>query len=273
MITLVPYAGLANRIRCVCSVHKFCIDNKIPFRLSWPLESGFNASFSSLFRTDNLDFDVNDSGILNKIYYLTPNHEMSLCKLNSCLGFCNLHTKLLPPEMITTQNKSYASIEELDLSKDHTIVSYSILYDRTPVNDLFQPIESVRNIIKGLTDTFSPNTVGMHIRRTDHNIAISSSPVEIFDNKINELIKTDGDLKVFLCTDDIMVKNQLCQKYGRRIITYDSVLKRDSYEGIRDAVVELWTLACTREIYGSHGSSFSKMAANIYGKKYFEIKK
>lgn len=142
----------------------------------------------------------------------------------------------------------------------------------TPITNLFKPIPVVQRLIDNNLSKFSENTIGMHIRRTDHKVAKASASIDSFDNKIEELIKQDPSTRVFLCTDDEDVKSYLINKYGRdKILYYESVLDRNSYEGIRDAVVELWTLANTNVIYGSHGSSFTKMAAAIYGRKFYEV--
>lgn len=273
MITLVPYAGLANRIRCICSVHCFCKDNNIDLKLCWPKERSFNATFESLFETSELDFIVDDNSILNNILYLSPlGHEYSLASIFAPIFSKQVHTKLLPPELINDSNRLSCSINEIDKNYDHIIISYSILYKSTPVENIFVPIKPIQDIIRKNCEKFTNNVIGLHIRRTDHVVSKNATSIDFFENKINELIDCHSDLRIFLCTDDTYVKGRFLKKYGHHIITYDSVLNRTSYEGIRDAVVELWTLAHTNEIYGSFGSSFSKMAARIYNKPYNEIK-
>lgn len=273
MITLIPYAGLANRIRCVCSVHRFCKENNIDFKICWTKEKSFNASFQSIFETENLDFIVDDNAILNNILYLSPlGHKYSLASLFAPVFSKKVYTNLLPPELINDSNKLSCSINGIDKDIDNIIISYSILYKSTPVDNIFVPIKAIRDIINSNCEKFTDNVIGLHIRRTDHVISKNATSIDYFEGKVNDLIDEHSDLRIFLCTDDTYVKGRFLKKYGHHIITYDSVLNRTSYEGIRDAVVELWTLAHTNEIYGSFGSSFSKMAARIYNKPYNEIK-
>ena len=70
---------------------------------------------------------------------------------------------------------------------------------------------------------------------------------------------------VYLATDSTEVKREFIAAFGSRIITPKEDACRDSISGIRGGVVDLWTLASTQKIYGSAGSSFSPMAANIGG--------
>ena len=48
-----------------------------------------------------------------------------------------------------------------------------------------------------------------------------------------------------------------------KIIVYKKEMNRDTPNGIRDAVVDLYCLSKTKYIYGSYWSSFSDIAARI----------
>jgi hypothetical protein len=70
-----------------------------------------------------------------------------------------------------------------------------------------------------------------------------------------------------LATDDAQEEKLLKNRYGSRIITHQKVLDRSSLQGIKDAMVDLYTLSATDAIWGSYWSSFSDMAATIGNKK------
>lgn len=62
--------------------------------------------------------------------------------------------------------------------------------------------------------------VGIHIRRTDHHIAIKESGTDAFIHKINEILTKCPDIKFFIATDDKNEEYKL-QKYmggGKMII-------------------------------------------------------
>ena len=70
--------------------------------------------------------------------------------------------------------------------------------------------------------------------------------------------------------DDILrrideVKESLKSKYPNRIITLMDDTDRNSLEGMKFAVVDLFCLSKTRKIIGSVASSYSQIAAEIGG--------
>jgi len=53
--------------------------------------------------------------------------------------------------------------------------------------------------------------------------------------------------------------------FGDRVVTSDHEASRDSVDGIREGLADMWSLSRTQRIYGSAGSSFSVMAARVGG--------
>ena len=53
------------------------------------------------------------------------------------------------------------------------------------------------------------------------------------------------------------------QEYPDRIITQRTQVRRDTLDGMREAVVDLWCLAATQRIIGSYWSSFTDTAAEL----------
>ena len=126
---------------------------------------------------------------------------------------------------------------------------------------MFMPVQEVEKRVLEIVSNFALNTVGLHIRRTDHIHSIRNSPTELFIRAVEREIENDHTLKIFLATDDSMVKRQLCSIFGDRVITAEETLGRDTLPGIMAALVDMWTLSNTRMIYGSMHSSFSEMAS------------
>ena len=175
---------------------------------------------------------------------------------------------------------------------------------------LFQPNEEVQRLIDERTADFSPNTIGIHIRRTDHQQAIDESPIELFfeaiDRELNapplkpvqsehlivpssshpvmeeanpfDSSKADacsehstpsltgragGGSSIYLATDDEATKDAMRKRYGKRVIMSNAKATRESTDGIRDALVEMYALSRTCHIFGSAGSTFSPIAAAL----------
>ena len=88
---------------------------------------------------------------------------------------------------------------------------------------------------------------------------------DYIEKAIDSKLTSEQDARFFLCSDDQDVKKYLKNKYGGIIMSYDSVLSRASKQGIKDAVIELWALSNTKEIWGSFYSSYSEIASAING--------
>ena len=78
-------------------------------------------------------------------------------------------------------------------------------------------------------------------------------------------IQQHPEARFFLATDDAALKAELLSEFGERIVTQQTEVRRDTVEGMRDAVVDLWCLAATQRIIGSYWSSFTDIAAELGG--------
>lgn len=127
----------------------------------------------------------------------------------------------------------------------------------------FKPIKSLQSIIDSYD--FDDNTVGMHIRRGDHDL-VMAKPINSLDTflaKTKQLI--DENKSIFLCTDDPILKADYKKKFGNHIITHDfNEFDRNSVIAIQHGLIDLYVLAKCKTIIKSHGSSFSNTAEYLY---------
>ena len=105
--------------------------------------------------------------------------------------------------------------------------------------------------------------IGVHIRRTDHAVSIRESPLELFVERMTDEQRRDPAVRFFLATDDAETERVLRERFGPAVQTYHKRFGRSSVDAIRDAVVDLFLLSATRELFASSGSSFSETAAVI----------
>ena len=122
-----------------------------------------------------------------------------------------------------------------------------------------QIIERVSSICRDFDD----KTFGIHIRLTDNTQAVNNSSPALFENKISEILAYEKDAKFFLCTDDLRIKNEFSERFGKAIITRDANLNRNAVEGIIDAAIDLLCLSKTKRIYSSYYTSFSEVASEF----------
>lgn len=109
--------------------------------------------------------------------------------------------------------------------------------------------------------------IGVHIRRTDHRIAIEESDTDSFIRKIDEICEKMPSMKIFLATDDKKEEQTLRNIYGNRLIVQSNKKwGRAGSEEMKSSVIDCLCLSRCECILGSSGSSYSSFAAK-YGKK------
>ncbi len=264
-LVLVPSGGLANRMRAVASAYHLCRATGSRLQVVWFRDWALNAAFRDIFEPidDSLlslrearwwDFAVNDRprrrnlwlpAVAQKMVYRRRLYEHHIGEIRD-RGF--------DFEAWKRGHKCYMSCCQVFGNFDGNI------YKR-----LFRPVAEVEQRVKEYTDRFSSYTVGMHIRRTDNQRSIDRSPTRLFVETGRRELEQHPDMKIFLATDSEDVKAELRREFGDRIITPEAEACRDSVDGIRGGLTEMYVLSCTCRIYGSACSSFSEMAAAIGG--------
>jgi hypothetical protein len=128
-----------------------------------------------------------------------------------------------------------------------------------PTRDILQSVEEF------IDNNFTSNTIGVHIRRTDNELSIKNSPLSLFCDAMNREIELCEDTTFYVATDDKDTKSELKRMFGDRILSIDTDCNRNSLQGIKDAVKEMWLLSRTSKIYGSFYSSYSEVASQLGG--------
>ena len=83
-------------------------------------------------------------------------------------------------------------------------------------------------------------------------------------DKMYEILQINPDAKFYLATDNDKTKMDFVGKYGNgTVMSNPRPASRNSLDGIKDAVAEMFILANASKIYGSFYSSFSEAAAII----------
>ncbi|MDO6389287.1 hypothetical protein Q4E40_04050 [Pontibacter sp. BT731] len=128
----------------------------------------------------------------------------------------------------------------------------------------FIPIDPILSQVDKLSRHFG-NTIGVHIRRTDHTIAITHSPLQKFIAAMDHEV-AEKNANFFLATDCKATEEELLKKYSNRIVAFQkSNYSRNSVQGIQEALIDLYCLSKTDKVLGSYYSSFSQVAAEISG--------
>jgi len=273
MIFLQPHSGLANRLRVIVSALSFSEKVNQDLVIYWEKDSGLNCDFFELYSSNkNLDVRKPDfkvrildrmknKGIFKLLFNKLYNIDFSLFDNDFRKFVWNRDGDHIDMSLIPKNVRNYYIKVCNEFSFDAAYLQY------------LQPVKNIQILINEAIEKFPPNVIGVHIRRTDNDIAIEESPVYLFVERIKKDLETHPDMHYFLATDDPSVEEELIKLFPLRILTSKKYFTRDSKEGIIGAMVDMYCLAATTKIYGSYWSSFSSLAARIGNIQLIVIKK
>ena len=262
-ITIKPCGGLANRMRALNSVIEFAKLSSIPVRAVWFRNFELNAPFYDLFETPDYScFSLKEAGFFDRFLYSSPS-------LNSLwMPF------FITPILFDTAIYSIQFVKEReDGSLSDTLLNGGRVFVESfyefgdfsnAMSRNFTPKADILSLVNEFVEeNFTSNTIGVHIRRTDNAMSIKNSPLSLFYDAMRREIEICADTKFYVATDDAATKRELKEIFGDRILSIDTDCNRNSLQGMKDAVREMWILSRTSKIYGSFYSSFSEVASQL----------
>ncbi len=265
LITLIPTSGLGNRIRIMATAIKLAREGNKNLRIFWNRNSELNAAFDKLFEYPS-NIPVKPIPFQYKLWILMRRFSSKLS------GFDNWYLKQFKFDFVFLDRMVKEVLDnKLNLQEEVNKAKSTLICSCEEVNyydvadyEVFKPVAEVQEKIDSHVRLFSPSTIGIHIRSTDHTTSKKISPYYLFENKIEEELRLNPKATFFLATDDNEYQSRLLGKFGsERILFHQKVFRRDVPEGITDAVVDLFCLSKTSKIYGSYYSSFSYVAGRI----------
>jgi hypothetical protein len=112
---------------------------------------------------------------------------------------------------------------------------------------------------------------GVHVRsHKAHRQTSEHSPADWFERRMEELGRQYPAARFFLSCDSGEVSARFHRRFGDRVCELCTPPGYNTVDGIQKGVVDLYLLARTDYILGSHYSSFSEMASWMQGEKGFE---
>ena len=251
MIIIQPSGGLCNRMRVINSGWRLARERQEKLLVLWNCNSELNCPFDALFR---------------------PVTEFRITSIHSVADPRKLFRQKTARSYLTNEDLIAHRGPDGCLNQDYAAGLKSNIYIFTwewfyPSEDyhLFVPTDRMLSRIHEMTARFGPSCVGVHIRRTDNQPAIGKSSTDAFLASIKKELAADPDTMFYLATDDMEEERRLREVFPERILSNQNrCLRRDSREGIEDALVDLYSLSSTRKIIGSYFSSFTDIAADMH---------
>jgi hypothetical protein len=260
-IVIKPYGGLANRMRSMDSALILAGILHIRPKVIWEMSFELNCSFRHLFKLPDT-FDLHEYYVNGFIKRSNDILVRNLAKIGIYLpsGFDKYLFDKEIQDLIAL-NYDFKNL----LTSDQSVFIRTVhqFYTNSDSFKIFRPVDELMDVINQYSKSFTPNTIGIHIRRTDNNLSIKYSPLEGFIDLMNMEISRYRDTLFYLATDSSDDETRLKNIFGDRIITHTKILERNTEKGIQDALIDLYCLSKTSKILGSYYSSFSEVAAQI----------
>ncbi|GHB56836.1 hypothetical protein [Persicitalea jodogahamensis] len=264
-MTVIPFGGLGNRLRVLNSAFFLSRDIGADVELVWFVKPELNSELGDMFAATGFEYFPMSRW---KRALLKPflKHIYIQKYESTYRRFLRLfYDQVYFDNDLTVRSPSQLRAEIAQHGRVLIATCYQFYDFENFDNLVVQP--QLRQRIDALTARFDRNTVGVHIRRTDHTALIKASPVELFTDRMKQLEGEDPDVKFFLATDDASLKTALREQFGQRLITQDIPLSRATAEGMQGAVVDIYALSQTKKIICTTRSSFAQMAALIGAEK------
>lgn len=255
MIYLNPKGGLCNRFRVIGSAIKLGKDYGDSITIFWRKSSELGCQFEDLFEDITYKSDKGKLIIQN---IDCPESEL-IGKIEKEIGSKNSYADT----KVDVRKFQEDYINNKGIGKFLLSTCYGF-YGFINEYDWIVPKKKLKDAIENVVQQFGEYCIGIHIRRTDHLISRQFSPDEQFIKKMCEEMEKNCNTIFYLATDDMEVRKRFLNRFGTRIVTNGKeITTRQDREGVEAAVVDLYALSRTQKIYGSIGSSFSRMASAL----------
>ena len=257
-VHIVPTGGLCNRMRAMASGIFLAQRCHLPTVVYWNNAQGLKADFADLFQPISLP---SVSVVENKKWLFNVLDTKSYLLR---LPFLGLKGKIFYNFSSQVQGDIFPHLHSHS-RRNLMLISCFTMCEHYPLRELFVPQPDIFEKIRQNRSSFADNTIGVHIRRTDNYESIRRSPLNLFIERLEQELRNDSATKFYLATDSEEVKTELKRRFAGHVITSDKKADRESLDGMKAAVVELFCLSQTRKIIGSDFSSYSQLAAEIGG--------
>ena len=259
---IVPDGGMANRMRAIASTIFLASETSRKPVIVWHKDKLCNVDLNRIFDIKALDAEIitPSAPVFNLVYNQARKKNLYLPAVVQAFRFEKVMTDANSLNGLLDDSPEVKRIAE-STNGDMLFFSGQEFYDfpRDLYRRIFVFTKEVDNRAIEILNGGAWPATAFQIRRTDHVKAIADSPTEKFINKMNE---TDG--RFFLATDSQQIKERVKTEFGDQAIFNNRVARRDTPQGIVDAMAEILIMSNASVIYGARHSSFCE-AANIIG--------
>ncbi len=250
LLIVQPVGGLANRLRVLASADITARASARELRLRWEVDAACGARWEELFENALVPF-------------AGPLPEGTRTWEREPVNFA-----VPGPGDAAEDPARVAFVRTFFNFKPRALPMASFVAAKGEFYRRLVPVAAVRERVAQLGRELAGRpVVGVHIRRTDLVLVAGDTPEQIsptalFVRRMRELVDADPSTLFFLATDDRAEAERLLAEFPGRILTRaETEARRDTVDGMCDALVDWLMLARTQRIVRSAGTSFSREAA------------
>lgn len=257
-IILYPYGGLANRMRAIDSAVNIC-RKQDKLSVWWFKDGGLNCEFSRIFKTVPFIYEKEMTKTFRQLFKQYDNNNKYIRRLLFVLE--KIHLLIVYDDIQGLRNSNCV------INNGRYLICFIRSWEAFfPLQTFHKELFVLQNF-DGLKEEklkINPETVGIHIRRTDNIWSVENSPLEVFETAMKKELDHNPNTDFYLCSDDEKTKAYFqTGDWKGKVKMPSGVLSRDSEDGIIQAACEMYALSNTRKILGSYWSSFGEIAAKL----------
>lgn len=266
MIILEPCAGLGNRILAIATTYNLAKKYQHKLTMLWSTDGAVGAPCEAIFE---LPEDIKVIHTTNWGFHKEP---ILRGKSELIRNYYRKKSEVFLDRDDVIQRKKDQRQDEIEriISECRNVYIKSwceiSAIDDIDIFSIIKPSKEVDELGGPVFNKIGCKTIGMHIRRTDHEEAMQRSPLDLFLKKAAEILESDSENNIFLATDDAEVESEMRKHFNGKIICQnEKVMDRNSIAGIRCGFIDMLSLSKCKKIYGSYGSTFSQIASYFGG--------
>ena len=236
MIIVEPCAGLGNRFLGMASAYHWAQQTGDELTVLWKTERVMGARNEAVFSLPDgirvihaKDFGYKDKPFSHFRYQML---EKKLRKKADYFSDVDMTNDLFV-------EKGNAYYEEVMKNNDLKFIrAFSQFHDFSGIDrplEFIKPTDYVRekadSVISGVD---SSSNIGVHIRRTDNQVCINNSPLEVFIEAMEKEIEKDDRVTFYIASDDLDTILELKRRFGDRNLRCPRCeRRRDDYHARR----------------------------------------
>lgn len=262
MIIIEPCAGLGNKLLGLASAFSVAQKLKRELVVMWKREVGCNIKAEELFELPVRVIEISENGYSKEpLAHLLGNQAKKKWR-----GKASLFLECGDVERIKKEEGYKGLLEVIEKEPVIYIKAFGPVCELDASSFSFlKPSGNIGQKGRALFEQLNQDTVGVHVRRTDHTEAIANSPLSLFADRMKKETEVHAGTNFFVATDDEGVKKELKEQLpnARLIFNESGIIDRNSKEGLEDAFIEMLALSRCRKILGSYNSTFSLIPSYI----------